>query len=214
MMTKSGFANNDEPPFYSVDRLAKFGDTTQVFYAVGIPRNEDYTPYKLDNVNGLVALYKIEMARLETSLSVQTNDICGPIQVIMIDMTLLHQPSYFAEMQAIYQTSAMIGAYFTVSNTLADLNKIGTTKQAIMWVPFPLITCSASPTVSNGVSQPIQLAKISGNANNADYTTQLVMNIEKYGSRCTTFSNLYCEGVVINQKNPDESQHVFMVTTT
>ena len=69
-MTKSGFGNNDEPPFYSVDKLAKYGDTSQVFYGIGIPRNEDYSPYKLDNIKGLVALYKISMPNFETSLSV------------------------------------------------------------------------------------------------------------------------------------------------
>ena len=156
MMTKSGFGNNDEPPFYSVDKLAKFGDTSQVFYGIGIPRNENYSPYKLDSIKGLVALYKIDFQCFEVLFSVQTYDECGPIQVIMIDMTLSHQPSYFAQLHALYHSSTMIGAYFTVSNTLADLNKIGTTNQAIMWVPFPRMDCSASPTVDNGVQKPIQ----------------------------------------------------------
>ena len=154
------------------------------------------------------------MQNLETSFTVQTNDACGPIQVIMIDMTLAHQPSYFAQLHGLYHSSTMIGAYFTVSDTLADLNKIGTTNQAIMWVPFPRMDCSAMPTVDNGVQQPIQKAKVSGNANNADFTTQLVMNIEKYGSHCATAGSLFCEGVVVSQINPDNSKHIFMATTT
>ena len=69
MMTKSSFGSDDEPPFYSVDKLAKFADASYVFYGLGIPRNEDYSPYKLDNLKGLVALYKIDYSKTENTVT-------------------------------------------------------------------------------------------------------------------------------------------------
>ena len=111
--------------------------TTEI-YAFGMPRNADFSRVKFDGNKGSLAMFRIDPS---TTLTTGMTSGCTMLDVVMIDVTMSHYSEFYLDFKAwgAYEISNKKRYFltFSISAELNDIDKIGTSKNAVFQIKVP-----------------------------------------------------------------------------
>ena len=124
-----------DPPYYAIEQIYCLKDASA--YGLGMPRDQSFNPLKIDGRLSQIAVYQITPSSMQQNNSVTG---CSLFNVVMVDVTMSHYPGFYIELQAwaVEQSSGSFSYLtFAISETMTDLNKIGTAKNAVFQIKLP-----------------------------------------------------------------------------